>query len=57
MKKVDLDKIKNEKSMAKLLEFSIINIDKPSGPTSFTVSDHVRKLLGLNKTSHFGTLE
>ena len=57
MKKVDLDKIKNEKSMTKFLEFSIINVDKPSGPTSFTVSDYVKKLLGLNKTSHFGTLE
>ncbi len=57
MKKMDLDKIKNEKSMVKLLEFSIINIDKPSGPTSFAVSNHIRKLLGLNKTSHFGTLE
>lgn len=55
--KVDLDKIKKEKSIAELLEFSIINIDKPSGPTSFTVSDHIRKLLGLNKTSHFGTLD
>ena len=26
-----------------LLNFSIINIDKPSGPTSFTVSDYIRK--------------
>lgn len=57
MKRVDLDKIKKEKSMKELLEFGIINIDKPSGPTSFTVSDYVRKLLGINKTSHFGTLE
>jgi len=54
---MDLDKIKDDKSMAKLLEFSIINIDKSSGPTSFVVSNYVRKLLGLNKTSHFGTLE
>lgn len=54
---MDLDKIKNEKSIKELLEFSIINIDKPSGPTSFTVSNHIRKLLGLSKTSHFGTLE
>ena len=37
--------------------FSIINIDKPSGPTSFTVSDFVRHKLGLKKTSHFGTLD
>jgi len=39
------------------LEFGILNIDKPSGPTSFDVSDFVRKKLGLKKTSHFGTLD
>lgn len=38
-------------------EFAILNIDKPSGPTSFTVSDKVRKKLGVRKTSHFGTLD
>ncbi len=54
---MDLDKIKKEKSMAELLKFSIINIDKPTGPTSFTVSNYIRKLLELNKTGHFGTLE
>jgi H/ACA ribonucleoprotein complex subunit 4 len=46
-----------EKSIQELLNFSIINIDKPTGPTSFTVSDFVRKKLKLNKTSHFGTLD
>ena len=40
-----------------LVEFGIINIDKPSGPTSFNISDFVRKKLGLRKTSHFGTLD
>ena len=45
------------KNIKELLEFSIINIDKSSGPTSFSVSDYVRKLLGLRKTSHFGTLD
>jgi len=39
------------------LEFGIINIDKASGPTSFDVSNFVRKTLGLRKTSHFGTLD
>lgn len=57
MKDVNLNKIKKEKSINELLEFSILNIDKPSGPTSFDVSDFVRKKLGLRKTSHFGTLE
>ena len=40
-----------------LLEFGIINIDKPSGPTSFNISDFVRKTLKLRKSSHFGTLD
>ena len=57
MKNVDLDNIKKERTIQELLEFGILNIDKPSGPTSFDVSDFVRKKLGLRKTSHFGTLE
>lgn len=42
------------------INFAILNIDKPAGPTSFWVSDYVRKLLkdlGVTKTSHFGTLD
>ncbi|MFH1787344.1 MAG: RNA-guided pseudouridylation complex pseudouridine synthase subunit Cbf5 [archaeon] len=46
-----------KRSIQELLEFGIINIDKPSGPTSFNISDFVRKSLGLRKTSHFGTLD
>lgn len=41
----------------RLLEFGILNIDKPSGPTSFQVDEFVKKSLGLRKTSHFGTLD
>ena len=55
--KINIEKIKSEKSVRDLLEFGVINIDKPSGPTSFDVSDLVRKILGLRKTSHFGTLD
>ncbi|MEX0932506.1 MAG: RNA-guided pseudouridylation complex pseudouridine synthase subunit Cbf5 [Candidatus Pacearchaeota archaeon] len=57
---VDLNKIKHGKSVSELLEFCIINIDKPQKPTSFSVSDLVRKMLkelGVRKTSHFGTLD
>lgn len=43
--------------MVELLNFSIINIDKPTGPTSFSISDYIRKSLKLSKTSHFGTLD
>ena len=55
--KINIEKIKQGKSLKELLEFGIINIDKPSGPTSFTISDLVREKLGLRKTSHFGTLD
>ncbi len=54
---MNLEEIKQKKSVKELLEFGIINIDKSSGPTSFNISDFVRKSLGLRKTSHFGTLD
>jgi H/ACA ribonucleoprotein complex subunit 4 len=54
---IDIEKLKDKKSIKELLEFGIINIDKPAGGTSFDVSDFVRKKLKLRKTSHFGTLD
>jgi H/ACA ribonucleoprotein complex subunit 4 len=59
--KINMQKtIKPPKPLSELLEFSILNIDKPSGPTSFDISDFVRKKLEklkVRKTSHFGTLD
>lgn len=54
---INIQEIKSQKSIKELLEFSIININKPIGPTSFTVSQFVKEKLGLRKTSHFGTLD
>ncbi len=54
---IDLEKIKANKTTKELLEFSIINLDKPTGPTSFSVSHFVKKFLNLRKTSHLGTLD
>ena len=54
---IDVNAIKNAKSISQLLEFSIINLDKPSGPTSFTVSHYIKNFLKLRKTSHLGTLD
>ncbi len=54
---MDLDKIKQKKSINELLEFGIINFDKPANCTSFDIVDFVRKKLKLRKTSHFGTLD
>jgi len=57
---INLSKLKQNKSIKELLEFGIINLDKPAGMTSFDISDFVRKklkALGVRKTSHFGTLD
>ena len=54
---VNIEKLKQKKSVKELLEFGIINLDKPSGPTSFDVSETVKIRLNLRKTSHFGTLD
>ena len=40
-----------------LIEWGIVNIDKPSGPSSHQVSAYVREVLGLKKTGHSGTLD
>ncbi|MCU0642285.1 MAG: RNA-guided pseudouridylation complex pseudouridine synthase subunit Cbf5 [archaeon] len=54
---IDIKKIQKTKPISELLEFSIINLDKPTGPTSFSVSHYVKKALNLRKTSHLGTLD
>ncbi|MCW8995530.1 MAG: hypothetical protein OQK77_06920, partial [Psychromonas sp.] len=38
-------------------EGEIILIDKPSGPTSFQVVNKVRKITGVKKVGHSGTLD
>ncbi len=43
--------------MKNLLNFSLINIDKSAGPTSYSISEFLRRQLDLKKTSHMGTLD
>lgn len=45
------------KPIKELLEFGLINLDKPAGPSSFKVGQLVKRMLGLKKTAHFGTLD
>ncbi len=45
------------KSVEELLNFGVVVIDKPKGPTSHQVSAWVRKILEVNKTGHAGTLD
>ena len=64
---VNLQEIKEQKTTKELLNFGILNIDKPVRKTSFEVSDFVRKKIAeaegvetkkkSRKTSHFGTLD
>ena len=45
------------KPIQELLEFSIINVDKPDGHTSFDVVARVRGIFKIKKVGHFGTLD
>jgi len=47
----------NNKPINELLEFSIINVDKPAGCTSFDVVEKLKYLFNARKTGHFGTLD
>ena len=55
--KIDLESIKKKKTLQELMNFGIINMDKPLGPTSFWVDSYVKRALNLNKVSHAGTLD
>ncbi len=46
-----------ERTVEELLQSSLINIDKPKGPTSHQVSDYVKKILHTTKAGHSGTLD
>lgn len=54
---INLKKLKQQKTIRELLEFGIINFDKPQDWTSFDVVNFVRGKLKLRKASHFGTLD
>jgi len=50
-------KIPDEYSIEDLLEKSIINLDKPCGPTSHQVDSWIKKILEVEKIGHGGTLD
>src|SRR3989344_879306 len=54
---IDIKKIREEKPIKELLEFCIINVDKPADCTSFDVADKIRRIFDARKTGHFGTLD
>ncbi|MBI2107829.1 RNA-guided pseudouridylation complex pseudouridine synthase subunit Cbf5 [Candidatus Woesearchaeota archaeon] len=40
-----------------LVNYGVVNIDKPKGPTSHQVADFAKKILHLSKSGHSGTLD
>ncbi|MDD4878512.1 MAG: RNA-guided pseudouridylation complex pseudouridine synthase subunit Cbf5 [Candidatus Nanoarchaeia archaeon] len=46
-----------ERDVEELINYGIINLNKPAGPTSHQISDFVKKILHINKAGHSGTLD
>ena len=40
-----------------IINYGVVNINKPQGPTSHQVSDYVQKILNISKAGHSGTLD
>lgn len=53
----EIGKPPEERTTEELLSYSIINLDKPKGPTSHQVADQVKKILKVSKAGHSGTLD
>ncbi len=47
----------DKRSVEELINYGIINVDKPEGPTSHQVSAYVQKILHIKKSGHSGTLD
>src|SRR3989344_3570653 len=47
----------NERPIAQLLDFGVININKPKGPTSHMVSGYVQQIFKIDKAGHGGSLD
>jgi tRNA U55 pseudouridine synthase TruB len=47
----------NTRPILEHLKYGIVNLDKPSGPTSHETVSWVKKILNIPKAGHAGTLE
>ena len=46
-----------DRTADELINFGIVSVDKPSGPSSHQVSAYVKQILGIKKAGHGGTLD
>jgi len=49
--------VPEKRSINQLMEYGIINLNKPPGPTSHQVAEYVKKILEIDKSGHSGTLD
>jgi H/ACA ribonucleoprotein complex subunit 4 len=49
--------MKYSRNIKELIHFSVINVNKPSGPLSRDVDDKIRKIFKVKKVGHSGTLD
>ena len=47
----------DKRPIKELIDYGVVNIDKPAGPTSHEVSAYVQGILEINKSGHSGTLD
>ncbi len=46
-----------ERTLEELFERGYVNVDKDSGPTSQTIAENIKLILGISKAGHSGTLD
>lgn len=47
----------DKRSTELLLDYGVVNIDKPRGPTTHQIADYVKKILHIEKCGHSGSLD
>ena len=53
----EFGKLPAERTADELIQYGIVNLDKPKGPSSHQISDYVKKIFNLDKAGHSGTLD
>ena len=53
----EFGKSPEERTNEELIQYGIVNVDKPKGPSSHQTSDYVKKILKISKAGHSGTLD
>jgi len=46
-----------DRKIEERIKYGVVNINKPSGPTSHQISDYVKKILNVKKAGHSGSLD